>query len=207
MIPKVPTLEDQDVSKLIKTIGIDAQPIYVPVKPDSSALINECFPNVVEKIKNQGGYEVIGWQIWKTRNLIEAEFHAVWSSDKNELLDITPKLVPFSEILFIRDTRNSYNGSQVDNIRINISGNSLVDDLISVCEMLFKIENKGSRAHEYELALSGEELKIWEILQKMKQGLSLMLSQGLTKHQACFCGRDKYRKCHGKFLPYAQGRV
>lgn len=77
MIPKVPTLEDQDVSKLIEAVGIDAQPIYVAVKPDSRALINECFPNVAEKIKNEGGHQVIGWQVWKTQNLIEAEFHAV----------------------------------------------------------------------------------------------------------------------------------
>ncbi|MCK9396887.1 MAG: hypothetical protein M0Q44_15000 [Methylobacter sp.] len=207
MIPKVPAPEDQDVSKLIEAIGIDAQPIYVAVKPDSRALINECFPNVAEKIKSEGGSQIVGWQIWKTQNLIEAEFHAVWRSDNNELLDITPKPVPFSEILFLEDKGRVYSRSQVDNIRINISGNSLVDDLISVCEMLFKIENKGSRAYEYQLALSGEELKIWEILQEMKKGLSLMLSQGLTKHQGCFCGRDKYRKCHGKFLPYVQGRV
>jgi hypothetical protein len=207
MIPKVPAIEDKDVSKLIEAIGIDTQPIYVAVKPDSRALINECFPNVAEKIKTEGGYQVIGWQVWKTQNLIEAEYHAVWRSDTNELLDITPKPAPFSEILFLEDKGRIYEGSQVDNIRINISGNTLVDDLISVCEMLFKIENKGSRAHEYQLALGGEELKIWEILQDIKAGLSLMLSQGLTKHQECFCGQDKYRKCHGKFLPYARDRV
>lgn len=205
MTATVPALEDQNVGKLIKAIGIDTQPIYVPVKHDRSAMIHDCFANVAAKVKSEGGSRVIGWQIFKTKHLIEAEFHAIWSSDQHELIDITPNIASFSEILFIEDKERSYRGAQVDNIRINICGVSLVDDLISVCESIFKIENKGVRVHQYELTLSGEEQKIWTILQDCKKGLSLMLAQGSTKHQKCFCGKDKYRKCHGKFveqLPY-----
>jgi len=207
VIPIVPNIEDLELKKLMGIIGVNSQPIYVVVKPEGNAIVNECFPNVESKIKVDGGSQVNGWQIWKTDNLIEAEFHAVWESDAKKLLDITPKPAPFAQILFIRDDEHSYNGSQVDNIRLNISGNSLVDDLITVNESLFIIENKGSRAFEYELKLGGEERKIWEMLQEMKGGLSLMLAKGETKHQVCFCGGSKYKKCHGKLLPSIKNRL
>jgi hypothetical protein len=207
VIPVVPNIEDPALKKLIGIIGINTQPIYIDVKPEKNAIVNECFPNVASKIEEDGGSQINGWQIWKTENLIEAEFHAVWESDKKSLVDITPKPAPFSRILFIKDDERSYNGSQVDNIRLNISGNALVDDLITVNETIFKIENKGARAFEYELRLGSEEKQIWEILQGMKSGVSLMLARGDTKNQKCFCGRDKYKKCHGKFLPSIQSRL
>jgi len=210
VIAIVPNIDDLELKKLMVIIGINSQPIYVPVKPESNAIVNECFPNVESKIKVDGGSQVNGWQIWKTNNLIEAEFHAVWESKAKSLLDITPKHIPFSQILFIRDDEHGYDGSQVDNIRLNISGNALVGDLITVNEYLFKIENKGSRAFEYEfslLRLSDEEKQILKILQEMKEGLSLMLAKGETKHQACFCGGGKYKKCHGKLLPSIKNRL
>jgi hypothetical protein len=200
-LPFVPKIGDRHLTTLIEKIGINAQPVYIDIMPERGAIENECFPNVNEKIKKEGGSIITGWQIWKTQNLIEAEFHAVWKSDSNNLLDVTPKQISFSQILFIEDNERVYDGSQIDNVRINISGNTLADDLISVCEAIFKIENKGFRKFEYELKLSDEEAMIWKILQDMKQGLSLMLYQGLTKHQTCFCRKDKYKKCHGRLLP------
>jgi len=202
MIPYVPALEDEHICKITELLQNDGNPLYVAVRPNNNALINECFPNVDEKIKKDGGRRVIGWQIWKTKHLIEAEFHAVWASDSDELLDITPKLIPCSKILFLEDKVRNYHGCQVDNVRVNISSNTLVNDLILVCETLFKIGNKGDRAYQHKLTLTGEELQMWGILNDMKQGLTYMLSQGSTPHQLCFCGGDKYRKCHGKFLEY-----
>jgi len=203
-LPSVPKIEDQHLKKLIEIIGINTQPIYVDIKPDRNAIINECFPNVSEKIKKEGGTRITGWQFWKTNNLIEAEFHAIWKSDSDNLLDVTPKQIPFKKILFIEDSERVYDGSQIDNVRVNISGNTLTDDLIYVCESLFKIENKGFRKFEYDLSklkLSNKEAIIWKLLQEIKNGLNLMLCKGLTKHQICFCGKDKYKKCHGKLLP------
>jgi hypothetical protein len=207
VIPIVPDKDDQLVKQLIDKIGVEAQPIFVELKPETNATPNECFPNVAKKIKEEGGSQVIGWQIWQTKNLIEAEFHAVWKSRNDELIDITPKPFHCSQILFIQDIKRHYNGTQVDNIRINVSGDALVDDLILVCESIFKIENKGSRAFKYELDLHGDELRIWEFLRQMKDGLNLMLNQGLTKYQTCFCGRSKYRKCHGKMLTQIQSSL
>ncbi|HDY7790917.1 TPA: hypothetical protein RQK15_004195 [Vibrio vulnificus] len=208
MIPKVPnSLDDKWLNQLVTLIGTPSEPRFVGLKKESYSLRNECFPNVDEKVRRDGGSKVLGWQVWQTEYLIEAELHAVWMSPDGALLDITPKPFPISNILFIPDASITYDGSQVDNIRLNTFGNSIVDDLIKVCEAKFLISNKGSRAQEYTLELTDDEAMYWDILQQMQQGIPVMLSQGSTRHQACFCGNDKYKKCHGKYLSYILSRL
>jgi hypothetical protein len=171
MTPEAPQLEDIHLEKLISKIKTDSTPIYVDIKAESEAAIIECFPN-----------------------------HGIWNSPEGELIDITPRTIPSQKILFLRDTENSYNGCQVDNIRVNISGNTLADDLIILYESKFNIENKGNRAFEYELHLEGEEAKFHTLLHLMIIQVFIMLEQGLTKNQTCFCGKAKYKKCHGKLV-------
>lgn len=208
MMSKVPkSLDDRWLNQLITFIGTPSQPRFVGLKKESYSLKNECVPNVDEKIHRDGGSKLLGWQVWQTEYLIEAEFHAVWLSPDGNLLDITPKPFPIPNILFIPDDSITYDGSQVDNIRLNTSGNSVVDDLINVCEAKFLISNKGCRAQEYALELTGDEAMYWNILQQMQQGIPIMLSNGSTRHQTCFCGRDKYKKCHGKYLSYILSRL
>ena len=162
-----PTEIDDDVKELISNINPGSTPVYLIVEPESFSQVKECFPTVEEKIKRDGGSSVIGWQIWKTDFLVEAEFHAVWKSPQGELKDITPKQVPVSTILFLPDSKMSYTGEQVDNKRINISGNELVDDLIEIMEAIFKINNKGERAFQNQIELSKEESISLETLSKI----------------------------------------
>ncbi|OED52281.1 hypothetical protein BEI46_18400 [Aliivibrio fischeri] len=208
MIPKVPdSFEDKWLIQLTNLIGSSSQPLFVDNKKESFSLRNECLPNVDEKIRKDGGTRILGWQVWQTEYLIEAEFHAIWMSPEGQLLDITPHPFPLSKVLFIPDQSITYDGSQIDNIRLNTSGNSVVDDLIKVCEAKFAISNKGNRAKEYNLKLTGDEAIFWELLQQMQVGLPIMLSKGATRHQTCFCGKDKYKKCHGKYLSHVLGRL
>lgn len=201
MTPVIPELKDTHLEMLLQKMAIESTPFFIEVSPDPNALINECFPNVSKKIQREGGSQVFGWQIWKTAYLIEAEFHAVWKSQSKGIIDITPKLFPCSQILFLEDPKQSYDGSQVANIRLNISGNSLADDLIKVCECIFYISNKGDRAYKHELKLSGEEAKMYEVLNQTKFGIFQMLNNGDTRNQKCFCGRnEKYKKCHERFV-------
>ena len=139
----VPTLTDDNLYDLSSRIDSSEEPRYVPCKPQRGAPINECFPLVEEKVDTEGGKIILGWQIWKGKLLIEAEFHAIWESPNGEWIDITPKSLSFSEVLFVPDPAAVYEGKQVANIRINITNNSLVDDFISFHEATFRIENKG----------------------------------------------------------------
>ncbi|MFK5891803.1 MAG: hypothetical protein QM504_01120 [Pseudomonadota bacterium] len=200
MIPEIPELDDIYLEKLIEKLKTTSQPKYVEINPDFNAGVNECFPNVDRKIETDGGKKIIGWSIWKTEVLIEAEFHAIWQTVEGEYLDITPKSIPMEKILFIEDNNKKYNGCQVDNIRLNISGNSLTDDLIILSESIFSIENKGKRAAEHQLHLEDDEARFYGVLQNFKINLILMIKEGLTKNQTCFCGKMKYKKCHGKII-------
>lgn len=188
-----------DIRFLVSKIGAKSEPIFLPSRPEVGAPVNECFPIVDKKVESAGGKQLLGWQIWKTSLLVEAEFHAVWESAEGEIIDITPKSLPLSKILFLPDEAVVYEGKQVNNIRVNTTGNQLVDDFIAVCNAIFRIENKGDRAFQYELSLSGDEAQAYHILIKAKELLQIMALQGMNRKSPCFCGSGKKHKaCHGK---------
>ncbi len=118
----VPELNKDYVNTLVAQLGLSGQPYYLRCIPDTNAFINECFPNVDSKIKKEGGECILGWQIWETPLIIEAEFHAVWEPLSGERIDITPKTKSFKKILFIDDPKSVYKNKQVNNIRINTTG-------------------------------------------------------------------------------------
>lgn len=190
-----------DVKKLVSTVGTNTSPIYLAIEPESYSQVNECFPAVAEKIKRDGGAQRLGWQIWKSDVIVEAEFHAVWESPDGELKDITPKQLDIHKILFLPDPKAKYIGAQVDNIRINIYGNRLVDDFIEIAKAIFRIENKGERAYQHELRLSRKEAGSRNELKGLKDNIYLMIQQGMSRNSFCFCGsRNRYKHCHGKKL-------
>lgn len=130
---------------------------------------------------------------------MEAEFHAVWESPSGELVDITPKSQWFKKILFIPDPKAVYEGKQVNNIRLNITSNKLVDEMIAVYDCVFRIENRGERATQYELKLTGREADVYQMLNTAKPMLEMMALKGDTRKSLCLCGSEKkYKVCCGK---------
>lgn len=187
------------VKRICSKIDVSEDPRYVPCKPIPGAAQSECFPLVDEKVAAEGGKRVLGWQIWQGEILVEAEFHAVWESPIGELVDITPKSMSFREILFLPDAKSKYEGKQVNNIRINLSGSSLVDEFIAVHDAVFRIENKGERALVREVLLSGAERIAHRKLTLVKPLIELMAHRGDTRKSQCPCGSGKmYRICHGR---------
>lgn len=176
-----------DIRFLVSKVGAKSELVFLPSKPEAGALLDECFPIVDKKVESAGGRKVLGWQVWKTPLLVEAEFHAVWESPEAGLIDITPNSLPLEKILFLPDETTVYEGKQVNNIRVNITGNLLVDDFIAVCNAIFRIENKGDRAFQYELSLSGGEAQAYRMLTKARELLEIMALQGMDRKSACFC--------------------
>ena len=198
-----PEKVDHDIARLISQLNSTEEPIFVIHSPEKHALSNECFPAVQQMVAINQGAMCLGWQIWRTEFLVEAEFHAVWRSPQGALIDITPKLMSMKikNILFLPLPDAIYDGAQVDNVRLNISGNNIVDDFILVCEAIFKIQNKGVRAHQYTFNLVGIEAAHHEFLQNIRGHLGSMATQGRTKRSPCFCGsQSKYKHCHGRAL-------
>ena len=191
----------------------DARPFYVPVIPDPSSEVNNCFVNVPEKIAKDGGESIVGWTIWNETMLMLAEFHSIWKSPAGKLLDITPKgtitpsgesiVIPISRILFVSSPEKVYEGKWVDNIRLNISGNPLIDDYIACSEAMINIMNRGERAHQCEVTLfapSAEEKNVLRLLVKSGKNLRSAAEEGCkTKNSPCFCGSgEKFEFCCGE---------
>jgi hypothetical protein len=91
-----PTDISAPVDALCRELSSGQRPAWVNVRPDTKAIVSECFPNVAAKVTRDGGSLVFGWAIWEwPRIFIEAEHHAVWERD-GELLDIASQEVSSS---------------------------------------------------------------------------------------------------------------
>jgi len=204
---KVPEKIEDINQNLFDKINATHEPMFINVVLEEHAKSLDCVSNVKKKVEKDGGKSILGWQIWQGNFIDEGEFHAVWEDLEENLIDITPKekngeIIYFPRILFVEDENLVYEGKQVNNVRINKSGNLLTDDFILVCETIFKFENKGQRATVYgkelEKKLNSKEIQNRDYMYRLKHNINTMLLNGLNKDSLCFCdSRKKYKNCHG----------
>jgi hypothetical protein len=170
---KVPYKKKSYVVSFCRYVCPGSKPIYVPVDALPNKPINECFSIVPEHIASHGGEQKLGWSIWHwPKVFIEAEFHCIWKRPDGVLVDITPNLLPFDQILFLPDPHRHYEGRQIDNIRKPISNDLLVKQFIALAEERYREMNKGDLANQHgHVAVSA---RIGEIDYEMtKIGLTL----------------------------------
>lgn len=165
--PRAANLESSKIITLCQKIAPEHQAIYLKVEPSNASIINECYENVAQIIKQKGGAIQYGWQIWETlpEIMAEAEFHAVWKDSDGNYHDITPKEIPeITEILFLPDSKRTYLGRQVDNIRIALKDDPLIDAFIKNAESYFEVMNRGELANYH-----GELIATPEMIQLKQQ--------------------------------------
>ena len=199
----VPDENDPDVQKLIEIIDPTHDADYVYVSPELDAELLDCFRIVERKVQIAGGKIIYGWQIWKSPHLVEAECHAVWEDNVGNLLDITPKEININRILFIEDENIKYNRRQIDNIRLNITSNKLVDDFIEVNKIIFDFKNRGARADSYDLSniLSKEQEDHLVYIDSIRHLIAGILGDGGDRDSLCLCfSGKKFKNCHGNNL-------
>lgn len=185
---------------LLNKINATHEEIYLSVEPEEDAVVSDCFPSVQKKVEQYGGKMIMGWQIWETKHLVEAECHAVWEDENGELHDITPKPFNIDKILFVEDANLEYEEKQIDSIRINKSKINLVDDLIDVCKAIHRFDNKGERADLFDLTdvLNEEQKNHRGYLIELKDYINFMLEKGNNNKSLCLCGSElKFIDCHG----------
>ena len=204
-----PSTISEPILSLCRSICSSQKPVYVKHSPESYAQVNECFPAVDKKVRECGGKVLYGWQLWEWSDvLLEAEFHAVWLSPENELVDVTLKPSHLEKILFLPDPSMRYEGKQVNNIRVPLSNNPLTRDFIGICDALFRIQNKGDRANQAAVSLEGTEAQLHQRLQETRLFVLQMLESGLTRNSLCPCNSgEKYKACHGRKLEKKLARV
>jgi len=139
----VPKLNNKYLKPLGSRLKASHKLVFVDILDEPGTLPSECYPNVSKKVETSGGRMILGWQVWQTELIIEAEHHAVWEDPDGELWDITPKTYPdIQQIMFIEDENLVLGATQVDNVRINTSGNALIDDWIKVNEAMYSFNNQ-----------------------------------------------------------------
>jgi hypothetical protein len=197
----IPSVTDDNLPGLTALLKKSTAPFFVNVCPDSLAEKNECFDNVAAMVQRQSGERVVGWQLWKHPFMLEAEYHAVWRSPAGELQDITPKNIPTDKILFVEDPDSPYDGQQLDNIRLNTSGNLLIDDFIALARAKFYLFSGGEKARMKMVTLTPNELEILKYVNGVMDGVFKMIEKNNVRNSPCFCLSNlKYKHCHGKDL-------
>lgn len=173
----------------------------IPSVPNENEKESDCFNVVQRHVEKHGGKRIMGWEVRKWNGYLEAEAHAVWENENLELIDVSPKpeVLRFDTCLFIEDPRLSYEGKQIGNHYLNVTSNSVVDDLIEVSKLFFYLQNKGIRANYHDLSeiLSQEEIR--EITEIVNWRLNLVryIHLGGNDKSTCYCGSGKrYKNCH-----------
>lgn len=197
-----PDENNKDIIRLLKKVNGTHTPLYLDIESEPGAMKSDCFPIVQRKVEAAGGKMVLGWQLWETNNIVEAEFHAVWEDPDGELHDITPKDGGVTQILFVEDENLVYDGRQKDNIRRNTTTNPLVDDFIKVSEAEFRFLNKGERADLYELRdLTESQYAHLSTLKELKGMIGAMILHNAKRKSRCPCPSGlAFKDCHGKNL-------
>lgn len=93
------------IIKFCAKIDPTQTPVFITPKPNSKAILSECFSNVREHVRVLGGSMQLGWIIWETPDImLEANFHAVWRSPDGQFVDVTPQIDGETKILFLPDS-------------------------------------------------------------------------------------------------------
>lgn len=187
------------VERLLDKLEVEFNPEIIPVVVDSSARKNNCFINVDEKVKRDGGKVHYGWVVFQTDILCEAERHAVWENPKGDLIDITPRDVHFDRIMFVSDNEFVYTGQLVDNVRLNTTKNPVVDDFIAISEIIEDLYGHGNRIDEKRITFPEHIGKVILTYETLKQCYLTFIREGGKPSMMCFCDSGKvYHSCHGK---------
>lgn len=198
-----PARVDHAVRRLIDTVAPGGRPHYLEVTPEPGATVNGCFSNVRAKSARHGGRMLCGWQLWEwPRVLVEAEFHAVWLSPQDEMVEITPKPHGESAILFVPDEQHGYDGQVVDNVRMALHEDQLIEHFIRVSRAIVQVMvGSGRTSRQARTWIPAEQIAP---LRQAQRFLGQAIHSGLREHDPCLCGSgSRYRRCHGHELEQA----
>lgn len=82
--------------------------LKVPKLPNSNYPILRCWFNADHYAKENGGRVVFGWLLYKDWDFIQAQYHAIWTDNKGNYIDVTPDEEQIESIYFIPDNRTPF---------------------------------------------------------------------------------------------------
>lgn len=166
--------------------------------PAPGAIAGECFHNVLNKLKSDGGIIVYGWLIWEwPRVYIEAEHHAIWEKD-GALIDVTPHVNGEPNVLFLPDPKRIYDyksKKRLINVKRSLGMFACADRWIAVSDAFQNtLEDHSVNG---EIRMNRGHLKaIWEQSRNTQIELLVELALNTKRNDPCFCNSGKkFKKC------------
>lgn len=196
----------QKILEFCKKLDDTQTPVFVPVKPVSGAVVNECYVNVKAHVEKHGGSIQHGWILWENPDIIvEGNFHACWIDTSNQLIDITPKEDREQAILFLPDSKRIYDGTPIDNVREILTKDPKLikffkqQEELSKLRIKYNLDGTSAAIPKHELERIGVLVPDGDFYLDMtgRQTARKMVSK-VGRNDRCPCGSGiKYKKCCG----------
>ena len=149
-----------------------AAPRRVRVTPAIGAKVDHCYVNVEQAVERAGGVGIYGWKILEfPRLFLQAIHHAVWLSKDVRLVDVTPDIRNWRQVVFAPDEALMYRGIPPDTIRprfLNISGLTEIDDLIGISLKLTELRIQSALPNGAMLPLDKSNRGVAELISQSK---------------------------------------
>ena len=186
------------IDKLLSKLNSEFEPEIVPIILEKYSHKSNCFNNVLKKVKENGGKIHYGWILHENEFFYEAERHAVWENNNEDLIDLTPQNGLINEILFVSDNKNfSYNGQYLPNVRVNSTKNTVANDYIYILDKIDFLYTFSKRKSEVEIEIEEPIKLLIDHLTEISNIYYSFLKSGKNELNKCICGSPKsYKNCH-----------
>lgn len=158
---------------------------YIDISPEAyngEYHVSCCQINVAKKIEKDGGKRLIGWCIWKSPVLLEAEYHHVWVSPEGNIVDITPQSDKGETILFVVDPEQKDDGLPVLNKRKILKDIPEVRKMIELQDRIYFYRKKYQIPYSNNVQFPNQkELQFFQNLQMKLQGTIIDIEHFLSK--------------------------
>jgi hypothetical protein len=187
------------IDKLLQKLNSEFDPEIVPIKLEEYSTERNCFNNVNKKIKADGGKIHYGWILHKNEFFYEAERHAVWENEKEDLIDLTPQSKDsINSVLFVSDNNNFiYHSQYLPNVRVNLTKNNVVNDYIYLLNRIDHLYSFSKRKNQFEIEIAEPIKLLIDHLTQLSDVYFTFLKARKNERSKCFCDSQKiYKNCH-----------
>jgi len=111
---RVPGEITPEILAFCRQIDPTREPVWVPVRPAPWAIPGNDLSSLKGHVASSAGRPQFGWIIWEIPGwYLEAEFHGVWASPAGEMTDIMPRQDGIGTLLFLPDSRRTFQGESI----------------------------------------------------------------------------------------------
>ena len=181
---------DEKVKGFCENISLDGKLLYVDTVTYIKSISGKCFQNAESYIKEFGGKKVIGWKIWRCKNIyLQAESHAIVKTEKGNMVDVSPHDDGDQVLFFYYEKLQTLRGP-ISSQYFALSDSILVKNFIGFKKEIEELE--GFRDGSFVLDDS-----------MLDKYAAYMIAFARPKSEDEFCSCEsnlKYKNCCGKYI-------